>query len=1060
MARQSWRWLGLLTLAAGAAAGAAEAPYDSDLFGGLKARAIGPATMSGRIASIDATAEDPGLIVVGAASGGVWRSTDGGISFKPIFDEHVQSIGAVRIDPTDSKVIWVGTGESRVRNSVGVGAGVFVSRDGGDSFKPAGLAQTERVAELLVSPQDGNTVFVCATGGAWRGNPERGVYRSRDGGAQWERVLHVDDDTGCSDLAMDPSNPNVLYAGMWTYRRYPDFFTSGGAGSGLYRSFDGGDSWVELHNGLPAGEKGRIAVAIAPSKTQVVYALVEAEETALYRSDDMGRSFTEVNSSANVQMRPFYFGEIKVDPLDHLRIYRPALTTTVSEDGGQSFSALSFGGGVHPDHHALWIDPRNPQRVLLGTDGGIYASYDWAAHWRFVGSLPVSQFYHVSVDMQQPYQVYGGLQDNGSWTAPSRGPAGIRNRDWDSVGFGDGFWVFADPADPQTVYSEYQGGQLLRVDRRLSEVKRIAPVADAQSEKLRFNWNTPLHLSPTQDGVLYYGSQYLHRSADRGESWQRISPDLTTDDPKRQRQAQSGGLSRDNSTAENNATLYTIAESPLDPQLLWVGSDDGLVHVSRNGGDDWRNLSAGFKGVPKGTWVSRIDASPHAAGTAFVTFDGHRTGDFATYLYRTDDYGQTWQRLGTDAVEGYAWVIRQDPVDPALLFLGTEFGLWISIDAGAHWARFKENLPKVAVHDLVVHPREHDLVIATHGRGVYIIDDLSPLRGLDPDRLGEDVFLLPTRPGQMVSGGALQAFGADDEFLGQTLEEAATIAFYQRKRHLFGDLKLKVYDAAGAEIASLPVDKRRGIVRVPWPMRLKAPKFPPSTQLVPGFVGPRVPEGDYRFELVKGKTVLEGQVSLRPDPRSPHSAEDREVQQMLAMALYRELADLTFLAEQVSDLRQRSLAAASVLGDRQGRVAREYAEQLDQLGRSLAASDTDGGYVSGEEQLRERYGNFYGEITGYDGRPSATQLQRHEQLQAELGRARGRADALFGEPLRRLNKALEAADQPTLVPLLREAWDTDQAGGGGSRATVVGNARQRLQAGHWLANGLSQALRR
>jgi photosystem II stability/assembly factor-like uncharacterized protein len=1039
--------LTLLCLGLALNVSAADAPYDSDLFGGMRARAIGPATMSGRIASIDASQSDPLRIFVGTASGGV--------SFKAVFDEHAQSIGAVRIDPQNDDVIWVGTGESRVRNSVSVGDGVYVSRDGGDSFKRVGLERSERIAELLVDPTDSNIVYVCATGGAWSANPERGVYRSRDGGTSWQLVLHVDADTGCSDLAFAENNPKLLYAGMWQYRRYPDFFNSGGPGSGLYRSSDGGDTWHELTVGLPEGDKGRISVALAPSKPEVVYALVEAKKTALYRSDDAGQSFVEVNSSSNIQLRPFYFGEIKVDPSDPDRIFRAGFTTTVSEDGGKTFSAMGFASGVHPDHHALWIDPRNPQFVLLGTDGGVYASYDRGGHWRFVGSLPVSQFYHVSADMQQPYMVYGGLQDNGSWVGPSRGGMAIRNRDWHSVGFGDGFWTFADPQDPLTVYSEYQGGQLMRVDRRLNEVKRIAPVADADSDKLRFNWNTPLHLSPTRPGVLYYGSQYLHRSEDRGESWTRISPDLTTNDPKRQRQAESGGLSRDNSTAENNTTIYTIAESPLDPQLLWVGSDDGLVHLSRDGGGRWENQSKRFDGLPKGTWVSRIEASPHAAGTAFVSFDGHRDGDFATYLYRTDDFGKRWQRMNTDMVEGYAWVIKQDPVDPELLFLGTEVGLWISIDNGAHWARFKENLPKVAVHDVVIHPREHDLIIGTHGRGVYIIDDLTPLRGLDPVSLEQDLVLLPSRPGQMVSGGALQEFGADDEFKGETLAEAAVIAFYQRKRHLFGDLKLKVFDSAGKEIASLPVDKRRGIVRVAWPIRLKAPKFPPSTQLVPGFVGPRVPEGEYRFELVKGKQVVEGTVRLLPDPRSPHSAEDRAAQQGIAMAVYGELSDLTFLSEQVTDLRDQALQAAEALGQRPGRTARKFADELDSLRRSLAASDPDGGFVSGEEQLRERYGNFYGEITGFDGRPSDTQFERHGQLQAQLASAQTQMEQLLTRELAPLNKQLEQRELRVLKPLQRSDWDADDAGS--SRAVVVGNKTARNLVGFWFAIGMQQA---
>lgn len=1024
----------IAALAVGQSAVAAETVLDSDHMGGLRARAIGPATMSGRIASVDASATDPLKIYVGAASGGVWRSLDGGVTFKSVFDEHAQSIGAVRIDPNDDQVIWVGTGESWVRNSVGSGDGVYVSRNGGDEFKRVGLEQTERVAELLVSPHDSNTVYVCATGAAWRANPERGVYRSRDGGQSWDKVLYVDEDTGCSDLAMDAANPNVLYAGMWTYRRYPDFFNSGGPGSALYRSFDGGDTWVELSAGLPEGDKGRIAVTVAPSKPQVVYALVEAEHTALYRSDDMGKQFKEVNSSNNVQLRPFYFGEIKVDPVDHQRVYKAGFTTTISEDGGETFSPMGFGSGVHPDHHALWIDPRNPKKVLLGTDGGLYISFDGANNWRFVGALPISQFYHAAADMERPYNIYGGLQDNGSWVGPSRGAAGVRNRDWSSVGFGDGFWSFPDHDDVNIVYSEYQGGQLMRIDRRLNELKRIAPVADEGAEKLRFNWNTPLVQSPTRGGVLYYGSQYVHRSTDRGESWQRISPDLTTDDPKRQRQAESGGLTIDNSTAENNATIYTIAESPLDSNLLWVGSDDGRVHVSRDGGASWTDLSKRFADVPAGTWVSRVDASPHVTGTALISFDGHRSGDFNTYVYRTDDYGQSWQRLATDKVEGYAWVIRQDLVNPDLLFLGTEFGLWVSIDGGVNWARFKENLPKVAVHDIAIHPREHDLIVATHGRGIYIIDDLTPLRALNNEVLASKFTLLPTRPGEMVSGGALQEFTGDDEFVGESPAEAATIAFYQNRRHLFGDLKLRVFDAEDKQIAELPVDKRRGIVRVEWPMRLKPPKFPPSTQLVPGFVGPRVAEGEYRFELVKAKQTLTGTVQLLPDPRASHSAEDRAAQQQLSMALYRELADLTFLSAQVTDLHDQAVARAEASGGGTAKSLRRFADSLAQLSGRLAVSE--GGLLSGAEQLRERYGNYSGEIVGYDGRPTQTQFERHQQLQAELAQGQADAAALLDQPLSEVNARLSGQSLEPLVPLERSAWEAEQSKSGSSATSV------------------------
>ena len=549
---------------------------DSATFGGLRARDIGPAVMSGRIAAIDASAADPVTVWVGSASGGVWKSDNAATSFKPVFDDHTQSIGALRIDPSDAETVWVGTGETWVRNSVSVGSGVYRTTDGGDSWEHLGLEGTERIAKIAVDPTDSDTVFVCATGHLWNANPQRGVYKTTDGGTNWELVFSIDENTGCADLDMDPQEPSILYAAMWQFRRYPDFFTSGGPGSGLYQSTDGGETWNELTNGLPAGEKGRIALAIAPSRPSVLYATVEAENTALYRSDDLGSSWKRTDDSMNVQMRPFYFSELVVDPRDHNRLYKPGFTLTVSTDGGDSFSGL-FGAGfnfgtVHSDHHALWINPLNPHQLILGTDGGAYVSNDRARTWRHVRSLPVSQFYHVSHDMEWPYNVYGGLQDNGSWKGPSRSPGGITSGDWQVVGGGDGFWAFADPQDANTLYVEYQGGMLSRVNVATGESKSIKPYAREGEEKLRFNWNTPIHLSPTVPGTIYYGSQYLHRSTDRGESWETISPDLTTDDPERQRQEKTGGLSIDNSTAENNATIYAISESPRNSQVIWVGS--------------------------------------------------------------------------------------------------------------------------------------------------------------------------------------------------------------------------------------------------------------------------------------------------------------------------------------------------------------------------------------------------------------------------------------------------------------------------------------------------------
>lgn len=1032
-----------LALAAALAAPAShgqDAAFDPATLAGLKARNIGPAAMSGRIASLDVAATEPATIYVGAASGGVWRSRNNGTTFQPVFDSHTQSIGAVRVDPSEPRTVWVGTGESRVRNSVSAGDGVYVSRDGGDTWTHSGLAETRHIAELLVDPRDGKRVWVCATGHAFADSAERGVYRSDDAGATWQRVLAVDEGTGCADLVMDPTAPDTLYAAMWDFRREPDFFRSGGPGSGIHKSTDGGATWTRLRQGLPEGELGRISLAVAASEPSRVYALVEAAQTGIYRSDDAGGSWRLMNSSAAVQFRPFYFGELAVDPTDPDRVYRPAFLLSASDDGGRTFSGMfsGVGGAIHPDHHWLWINPKDAQHLILGTDGGLYVSWNRGVHWRFVASLPVSQFYHVAADMQVPYNVYGGLQDNGSWVGPSHVSGAIRNKHWDSVGYGDGFWTFPDPELDHIVYSEYQGGNLMRVDRRTNEVKQIAPAHAPGEPRLRFNWNTPLHLSAARPGRLYYGSQYLHRSDDRGDSWQRISPDLTTNDPKRQRQAKSGGLTIDNSSAENNTTIYTISESPLDAQVVWVGTDDGLLHVTRDGGGSWTNVTRNLPGLPRGLWISRVEASPHAAGTAYVTVDGHRSGDDAVYVYATTDFGASFRRLATEGVAGFAWVVRQDPVAAHVLYLGTEAGLYISIDGGDRWARFEEGLPPVPVHDLVIHPRDHDLIVGTHGRGIWIIDDLTPLRALDAQALAADAVLLPSRPQAMWGGGALQEFGGNDEFFGQSRSESAVIAYHLKRRHMFGDLRVNIYDEAGERIASLPGGKRRGMNRVDWPMRMKAPRLPASTQLVPAFVGPRLAEGRYRVELARGDQRVEGSIELVADPRSPHSAEDRRAQQALSVAIYEELADLTFLAESITDLRtqiaERS-AAAPALARPLAALDRELAGQIDALSASKA------GMITGEEKLREEYGKLYGAVVGYDGRPTATQVASHQRLRGELDAATRRFEELLADRLDDANRRLERAGQPPLVRKDRAAFDEAGAGVG----TVSGLDRKGLR---------------
>ncbi|HWM92903.1 MAG TPA: glycosyl hydrolase [Thermoanaerobaculia bacterium] len=1002
---------------------------DSNTFSGLEARAIGPAVMSGRIAAIAGLADDPITLYVGTASGGVWKSRDSGVTFKPVFDKHTQSIGAVAIDPKSPQTVWVGTGESCTRNSVSVGDGVYKTTDGGDNWERMGLENSERIAAVEVSPADGNTVWVCATGHLWDDHEERGVYKTTDGGKTWKRTLYVDEKTGCSDLDVDPQEPGILYAGMWEFRRGAAFFSSGGPGSNLYKSTDGGETWKKLETGLPKGNKGRIAVSVAPSRPATVYAIVEAKNTALYRSDDTGETWKEMNSSFNIQVRPFYFAHVVIDPTDHNTVYKPGLFLTTSTDGGKTFNS-SFGpggGSVHGDHHALWINPKNPHEMALGTDGGVYISNDKGGHWRHVKSLPVSQFYRVSYDMDWPYRVYGGLQDNGSWSAPSRGSAGVQNRDWRNIGFGDGFYAFRDPADPDFVYVEYQGGKISRLRLSTGENRDIQPLPAAGDPEYRFNWNTPIHLSASEPGTIYIGSQFLFRSRDRGESWEKISPDLTTNDPKRQQQMKSGGLTVDNSSAENHTTIYSIAESKKNPGVIWVGTDDGYVQVTRDGGKSWTNVSKNIPGVPANTWVSHVEPGHFDEATAYATLDGHTTGDMKTWVFKTTDFGQTWKPLMTPALEGYAHVVREDLESPDLLFLGTEFGLFISVDGGASWGRYTGgDFPRVAVRDIAIHPRDADLILATHGRGVYILDDITPLRKLTRDVLEQEVAFLPSRPSPMITPSSVQEFPGDEEFVGRTPEEAAYVTYYLKKRHIVGDLKLEVYDGKGELVSTLPAGKRKGLNRVAWPMRTKGPRTPGGNSVIQSpfsFFGPRVPAGAYTVKLTKGGQTLASQVQLVADPRATHTAEDRQLQYDTVVKLHGMMERLTFVVDSALGARDALQTRAGGLpeNDKLRRQLEAAAGELTKFHSTLVATG-EGGWLSGEEQLREKVGYLYGGVNGYEGRPSRAQIEQMGLLGERLDKAAARLDAIGKNELAAANKALAARKLEPVNLMTEEEW--------------------------------------
>lgn len=1016
----------LIALSAAALTPAQEVKIDSDTFGGLEARSIGPAVMSGRVSVIAGVPGDRLTVYVGAASGGVWKSDDGGVKFKPVFDKYNPSIGDIKVDPRNPKTVWVGTGESWVRNSVSVGDGIYRTSDGGDSWQKMGLEKTERIARVAIDPADSSKVFACALGPLFNDSEDRGVYVSRDAGKTWEKTLEGAKDAGCADLSVDPKDGQIVYASLWQHRRSPDFFNSGGPRSGLFKSTDGGATWRKVTKGLPEGDLGRIAVEVSPAKSTVVYATVEAKKTGLYRSDDAGETWSLVSTAAVVAGRPFYFSRLVGDPANPNRIYKTSFGAGTSDDGGKTWSALS--GNFHGDVHTIWVNPKNTDELLLGSDGGAYHSWDRGNRWLFIENLPLSQFYHVAVDMEFPFNVYGGLQDNNSWWGPSRKAGPIGNRDWNSLSGGDGFWAFPDPNDEDLVYSEMQGGNVYRTSRKTGEQKDIKPSPVVGDPKYRFNWNTPIHLSPTQKGVMYIGAQFLFRSADRGESWQKISPDLTTNDPAKQRQNESGGLTRDNSTAENHTTIFAISESPRNPQLIWVGTDDGNLQVTRDGGKTWTNVASNT-GVPRGTWVSRVEASPHEEGTAFATFDGHMTGDMATHVVKTTDFGKTWTSLATADTKGYAHVIKQDAVNPDLLFLGTETGLFISIDGGRQWAQFTSGLPLVAVRDLVVHPRDNDLVLATHGRGVYVLDDITPLRALTPKTLAQDFVFLPSRPGQLLVDGG--GFGGapwygDHEFAGVSPDGGASIVYYLKRRHVVGDFKFEVRDAAGRLLATLPAGKRRGLNRIQWSTREQAPRFAAGAGVIPSlgaFFGARAAAGTYTVTAIKNKDTFKTEVALVGDPRVAYSAADQALQRETTARLYALVERLTWLVESIADLRDQASDRAGKLTAKDAALTKKmtaFAAGLEAQRVALVAQQ-EGEGISGEEKLREELGMLYGNVNGYDGRPTQSQLDRMTALSRDLDAAWAKFNGVSKERAS-LNAELVKRKLQAMEPMTEAAW--------------------------------------
>jgi len=958
------------------------------LFGSIEARHIGPALMSGRVSDIELHPTDARILYVGTAGGGVWKSTNGGATFSAIFDDYVQSIGVVSVDPNKpDDVVWVGTGETWTRNSTSIGDGLFKTVDGGQNWKKIGFENSDRIAGIEINPKNSDVVYVGVLGALWGDSDERGVYKTTDGGKTWNNILSVNNKTGCSELIMDPNNPDILYAAFWEFRRTAWSFNSGGYNSALYKTIDGGKTWQKIHNGFPSGKLGRFAFAVAPSNSDRLYAVLETEnekDNGLWRSDDAGKSWKHLNNDFGLVVRPFYFSRIVVDPRNEDIVVKGGLSGSISRDGGKTFKSL---GRMHSDIHDIAFSINDSDVLYAATDGGVYRSRDGGGTMEIVENMPISQFYHVSVDNAKPYNVYGGLQDNGSWYGPNSAIGGIKARHWNSVGYGDGFRVLKHYTK-NIIYTEMQGAvNVWRYDVDSKRIKTIQPLPEKGDPKLRFNWNAPMELSTHQPDRFYMGSQFLHKSEDMGETWQKISPDLTTNNKAKQDQEASGGLSQDNSGAENHCTIFTIAESTLDEKVIWVGTDDGQVQVTKNGGKKWQNVTKNLKGLPENTWCYHIEASVFDKATAYAVFDGHTHNDKKTYAYKTTDYGKTWHTIVTDQIHGFARSFQEDLKNPNLLFLGTEFGLYISVNGGKHWSKFENNMPATAIHYITMQEQTNDLVMGTHGRGIIIIDDVSPLREISQEVLSKNIHFFKTKPTVMKeSDGFASYFGSETQFRGSNPSSAAKIIYYLKKKHIFGKMKMEVFNDKDEKVATLKAGKSKGINIVKWYYHTKKPKVAKGkTFSFASFTSPRATAGTYKVVLTKGKEKYEIPLVLQYEDNAIPLA-DRKEQERITKKLFDMTEGLAYLVYKIDTDLDFAGTLLEKLPNKKTKIKKAIAK-LNALKETLVVTKGDNYVGTSEEQLREKLGGLYSKIAGTYEKPTKAEMLNLNVLEERFVKA-------------------------------------------------------------------------
>jgi photosystem II stability/assembly factor-like uncharacterized protein len=1020
--RLSLTFLGLVVLAAALAAQApaAQTPAMTEKSFGrgpldrLAFRQIGPGAPSGRIDDVAVLESDPATFYVAAATGGIHKTTNGGVTFTPVFDnESTSSVGDIAIAPTDANLIWAGTGENNNRQSSSWGEGIFKSTDGGRSWKNMGLRTSKQIARVIVDPVDFNVVHVAALGDLWAAGGERGVYKTTDGGQTWKRTLHVNDDTGATELVMDPTNNKVLYAATYQRRRAQWGMNGGGPGSGIWKSMDGGETWTKLETGIPEGAKGRIGMDIYRANSNVLYARIEhATESGVYRTDDAGATWRKMSS---VNPRPMYFSQIRIDPQSDARIYVLGVSLHVSDDAGRTFRE-DGAERIHVDHHAMWINPANPKHVIIGNDGGVSISHDRAATWMWLPNLVLAQAYHVAFDMRTPYHVCAGLQDNNTWCGPSavRTNSGIANDDWYVVNGGDGFQPLMDPTDPNVIYAESQDGRMSRVDRTTNERTAVRPepleAKEGEPSSFRYNWDTAMQLSPHDPSTIYIGSQMLMKSSDKGRSYAPISPDLSTN-TNRETLSIMETSDKETRIAKHDGvtawgTIVTLEESARRAGIIWTGTDDGVVSVTRDAGKTWNNVTAKFAGVPKWTYVSDVVPSQHADGTAYITFDGHRGGDYNTYVFSTTDFGATTRSLVSNLPKGeVARTILEDPKHADLLYLGTETGLWVSHNRGGQWTRVKANLPTTPIYEMKIHPRDNDLILATHARGIWILDDAGIIQQWSKAEAA-GTFAFDPEPATAFNqaNDKMKGFEGDMQFLGLNPAPGATLAYKlaadaKQVSWVIRDGSTQVREIAGDAMRNR---NTAGLHIVKWDLRVQPlrPLTPPPGAPAAGGGGggggfggggnngPFVLPGSYRATLrVDGKAVQTVSVTVRGDADIRITDADRKTWFDTARGLHDLQAEVNAAAQIVQDasaqmtlLTQQTRNATIPPGVKSSMDSLNT--ELERLRRRLGLGG--GGFGGGAENVRGRIGQLKGAIMGSTSVPTTTQMAMIREVRVAL----------------------------------------------------------------------------